>query len=800
VVIRFCTGIALVLGIVFCCGRALAALPVPTAKQVADFREDGNLSIGSTDLVKKWDGDLKRDLAHLSITEASDRLAPAYKLSRENMGELAVLWLIANNEEDLVDSSQLSPHFRELRIRILTLLRVTNYDPLVRDAAIAILTAGETCRADDLIELARPSANPSRTAWDAAEQARCAGWYRGVQALAPELTFPVLVRLSEGDMRNSDKLALLVYLTSDQGLSRIDAQDRAAAKTHFGWMLINQFWAMGMAEDGLAVFDQLPPDTRAAFTNKGLSATTIHVDGLALDLNGAMGDSFPLDLAEALYLSGRRGEAEAVFATQAGVEKARQYVDCRMRETDERLRDECAKPEDTPSPALLIMDELLHHETDDPYPIAEAFLTSMNRPYFSGTTADTACKLFGDAPVRSICEDSRMRTVDAIRNADEAEQTVWEAGANDAAAALKSANIPGWSEARKQFQGKLEALIQRYGGRGLSSVHTADRPRPPPLFAALPILQRYTGRTAPKTPYAIQRCDAPGLKWPKGLSALPGDFKPMRIERQDQRVVVISVSRRYDEGGCSTLGGYWVHVSEDGGKSWQRPLYTGLIDLYPYEVVSTSKMPMINGDELDIEVDILDADPSTIAYPLIDFPIRRHETGYYVKLPLAELRRDSDGDGITDIAENRLLLDPHNPDTNGNGIPDGIDPLPNLSGPPSKPVVRELVKQLIQPAHEAPPPLASATAADDPILVAGNPGDFAGLNTDHMILVYSGEQLDRLTRVIWFEGLTLEPIIYSRAGDRGFVRYNFGGGGGGTLRARLVNGTWLIDRLEFWIS
>jgi len=47
------------------------------------------------------------------------------------------------------------------------------------------------------------------------------------------------------------------------------------------------------------------------------------------------------------------------------------------------------------------------------------------------------------------------------------------------------------------------------------------------------------------------------------------------------------------------------------------------------------------------------------------------------------LTRDSDNDGFTDIVEARLGLDPHNPDCDGDGIPDGSDSWPNA---PSRPL------------------------------------------------------------------------------------------------------------------
>jgi hypothetical protein len=48
-------------------------------------------------------------------------------------------------------------------------------------------------------------------------------------------------------------------------------------------------------------------------------------------------------------------------------------------------------------------------------------------------------------------------------------------------------------------------------------------------------------------------------------------------------------------------------------------------------------------------------------------------------LSLEALKRDSDGDGWTDIEEERLGLDPKNKDSDGDGIPDGEDICPNFA-------------------------------------------------------------------------------------------------------------------------
>jgi hypothetical protein len=49
------------------------------------------------------------------------------------------------------------------------------------------------------------------------------------------------------------------------------------------------------------------------------------------------------------------------------------------------------------------------------------------------------------------------------------------------------------------------------------------------------------------------------------------------------------------------------------------------------------------------------------------------------RLSLPEIERDSDRDGWSDIEEARLGLDPHNPDSDIDGIPDGSDVCPNYA-------------------------------------------------------------------------------------------------------------------------
>jgi hypothetical protein len=51
------------------------------------------------------------------------------------------------------------------------------------------------------------------------------------------------------------------------------------------------------------------------------------------------------------------------------------------------------------------------------------------------------------------------------------------------------------------------------------------------------------------------------------------------------------------------------------------------------------------------------------------------------ELSIADIERDSDHDGWTDYEEARLGLDAHNPDSDGDGLPDGRDPAPAYKPP-----------------------------------------------------------------------------------------------------------------------
>ena len=159
---------------------------------------------------------------------------------------------------------------------------------------------------------------------------------------------------------------------------------------------------------------------------------------------------------------------------------------------------------------------------------------------------------------------------------------------------------------------------------------------------------------------------------------LPFPHEIVRVERRGDRVVAVGASQDYDPVGELSRGAYWVFRSHDGGTSWQPPLYTGLRITMPYVVRPRSDLPMIRRSGLRLEVEVRELDLDHITFPPLFSRTKREALGLYLDLPWELLERDTDGDGLTDLAEERLITDPHQADTDDDGSDDGIDPLPQV--------------------------------------------------------------------------------------------------------------------------
>jgi hypothetical protein len=301
-----------------------------------------------------------------------------------------------------------------------------------------------------------------------------------------------------------------------------------------------------------------------------------------------------------------------------------------------------------------------------------------------------------------------------------------------------------------------------------------ERPPGPPFAARrLPPGIEPLGLSSSQRAFALARLD--GLRLPDG-------FTPVRAEWQQAELAVIARSDAYDPQSIGAEdGGYWVLRSGDGGKTWRRPLYTGLRANLPYTVCEESALPLLAGDRLQVEVEVkpMDRDPAHIAAELARRP---GERGLYLEIPLAALERDTDGDGLTDLAEQRLLTDPGNPDTNGDGTPDGADRTPTIPpGEPGSPQAR-LIATLFAGTAIRDTPAASAPgepggsgspappADEQTVYAVGERRWFSGLRPGRRLIVLTAEESRALSeRISLLFAVDLEILMFDRSGRRAFV-------------------------------
>ncbi|WP_379969441.1 hypothetical protein [Epilithonimonas sp. UC225_85] len=149
----------------------------------------------------------------------------------------------------------------------------------------------------------------------------------------------------------------------------------------------------------------------------------------------------------------------------------------------------------------------------------------------------------------------------------------------------------------------------------------------------------------------------------------------IKSERKDNKWAILYYDFKYDE--LLRFGaGYWLAFSSDNGKTW-RYNYTGLSEKNNFVFKSNSKQPLWKDDNhIQIEADIIRmTDP--MGHPLPpEYEVVRDNA--LVIMDINEILKDSDNDGLNDITEKKLLMNPNSADTDNDGIPDGEDTNPRF--------------------------------------------------------------------------------------------------------------------------
>lgn len=172
-----------------------------------------------------------------------------------------------------------------------------------------------------------------------------------------------------------------------------------------------------------------------------------------------------------------------------------------------------------------------------------------------------------------------------------------------------------------------------------------------------------------------------------------------RHEAYGKDGAIIFVSARYDLSGEVPAYGLWLSLRR--GSKWGQPVYLGLQEHFPYVATPGSRLPLIAKDadgveHLQLEVRVREIDPETITFPPVGLSYTRQADGIYLDILLADIVKDGDNDGLSDIEEVRLGLKPDHRDSDGDGVDDARDPLPLTAFAPGRAEDIEVARVILE--------------------------------------------------------------------------------------------------------
>lgn len=149
----------------------------------------------------------------------------------------------------------------------------------------------------------------------------------------------------------------------------------------------------------------------------------------------------------------------------------------------------------------------------------------------------------------------------------------------------------------------------------------------------------------------------------------------IKQEKVGNNWAIVYSDLKYDDfvyGGW----GYWFALSYDNGKTWKK-YYTGLAENCYYFFKRNSNIPLWK-DSVTLQIESAIVRQVTDVIHPTPATFETIQDSIAVQLDIRKIIKDSDNDGLTDIIENKMMLNPNSPDTDGDGITDGEDKNPRF--------------------------------------------------------------------------------------------------------------------------
>lgn len=834
-------------------------VPVPTTKEVAEFRSK-RLDSGSypNAALIAWQGELKTQLASKPLGLAASVLAQRYGIDAEVMRRLASAVIVVDERRYEIDNRWKRPVQAELHALIPQVHRT----PFGTTAIASALDGIADCRAEDFAALMVGAADRAAEAYRIASAAPCTGNFVRAIDVAEGRDLPAILRLLDwGALPRGTSFSVYQWLAEPEQLQRIGSEARSAVTARIRRSYLDALLGAGLDGRALRFYDGLSAVERSRLFEVQPGGTVM-IDGIPVrfDAKGddapvsmevtvddtdlealadsleALADTTPvekgsvsarrssepkkpdpaalakaaeaariaketdiddgariaLDLAAALAIAGREGEAQRLLAAVPQIAVQRRGLRCAY-DASGSAGAACTEIRKR-NGAGLLLDQWLNHRDEDPYWLAEMLFASSSDD--QGLLArKLATRIYPRGAYPVIWSDWER----ALGSAVDLDRETSMGGADTPPIDPVFNRVVSGFPARRDAL-RAEAASLRVAA-GIAQEKRVDRASVTPVTP---------GFAEAEIPLEMRRMKSTPA--PKGLAALPKGYLPIRMERDGARAIAVSVSQTLDPTGEVSQGGYWIHLSEDGGKGWGAPLYTGLADRFPYVVVAASPMKLLAGEAIHLAVDVAEIDTASIYYPPVALRTRRRATDLYLTIPIARLRADRNDDGLNDLAEHHLLLDraalgaatPFSVGSDASRCTSARSFESDARIALLNKLYRASGAAIVEPLDRAGIDFSgwrgAATVENEPIFLRANPVDYRCLRARRPIIVYGeGDRVELQKMTPDFHMLELPAIQFNRAGDRGYVEWS-GGWHGGMYRLRRANDQWIFDSLGSWIS
>lgn len=485
------------------------------------------------------------------------------------------------------------------------------------------------------------------------------------------------------------------------------------------------------------------------------------------------------------HLRRRRAALDAVYDLGAGLVAARivqEGVDSRAARTlfSEVRSMESAKLR--PSPEVLVLQDIfdaqygandlydlyLHGVRSEPGRAAFEIVWDLAKNGSGVRPTGWGFALASSGPEINWIASDRLDQVGladiAAHNRADMRLGVWRGSHERGVIEIETRLLPeNYADRKERLRREILAANEMWQQRRDAAIKTGAETRSHVIQRTLPKVFDETGGVEPDGQVCAR--STPGVKasWPD--DAPVGIDQAVRFEQNDTTRVIVYSSGEYDRPG--EIPGWSYFVQFDKGNGWERPLFLGLQQHFPYVLHKTSSVPMLGQQgRLILEANIEEIDMDNMVFPPIGVGLSRQRCGVLLDFDLEALGQDGDGDWITDLTEVRLGMDPMNKDTDGDGIVDGFDTLPLTQfDAASSAMDTEVALSLLQammgiernaimvhPGKVHGSLQARSLPGDDVLpaldtqFIQAEPDLFAGLSLPFRLFVYGNSDLGKLNR------------------------------------------------------